>query len=51
MGTSNKKPASINTNSTATISLTPNGNKIYPFTRVSDEERNRLRVDVYEYLL
>jgi hypothetical protein len=51
MGTSNKKPVSSNTNAANTIALTPKGNKIYPFTRVSDEERNRLRVDVYQYLL
>ena len=51
MGTSTKKELSTNNNATSTNSLTPKGNKIYPLTRVTDEERNRLRVDVYQYLI
>lgn len=33
------------------VKLTPKGNKLIEFTRVSDEERKRLRIDAYEYIL
>lgn len=33
------------------VKLTPKGNRLIEFTRVSDEERKRLRIDAYEYIL
>ncbi|OAV67014.1 hypothetical protein Barb4_02665 [Bacteroidales bacterium Barb4] len=35
----------------APIEFTAKGNRLYRFTPVTEEERKRLRVDVYPYLL
>lgn len=31
--------------------VTPKGNRLIEFTRVSDEERKRLRIDSYKYII
>jgi len=52
MGTSNKSLPTVASTCTKTSGLTtPKGNPLYQFTRVSVEERARLRVDVYQYLI
>ncbi|BBD45343.1 Hypothetical protein PEIBARAKI_5336 [Petrimonas sp. IBARAKI] len=33
------------------IKFTPKGNRLIEFKKVSDEERKRLRIDAYEYIL
>ena len=33
------------------VKLTEKGNRLIEFTAVSDEERKRLRIDAYEYIL
>lgn len=53
MGTSKK----VISNKTCTVKPvhkdlhTPKGNKLFQFSTVTDEERKRLRVDAYSYII
>ena len=49
MGTS--KSNSNKTDSKSNFKLTPNGNRLYEFTKVSDEDVAKLRVKIHAYLI
>lgn len=46
-----KNPQTKDVKDKKDIKLTPKGNRLIEFTRVSDEERKKLRLDAYEYIL
>ena len=47
----NPQAIEIKDSSISTLPLTPNGNTLYKFKTVSSDERARLRIDVYSYLI
>jgi len=49
MGTS--KTNSNQTDTKSNFKLTPNGNRLYEFTKVSDEDVAKLRVKIHAYLV
>lgn len=46
-----ENPKKDNIKKDNTVKYTEKGNKLIEFSRVSNEERNRLKVDVYGYIL
>lgn len=50
MGAS-KTSSSQSINQVINYKLTPSGNRLYEFTRVSDEDRDKLRIPTHAYLI
>lgn len=46
-----KNPKKEVVKQTDNVRLTPKGNKLIEFTRMTNEELEKLRIDAYEYIL